>query len=147
MRSQRRALPAIAGAKNRTYTLTTADVGSTIRVRRRRATPRPECRGGFARDSSRDPAAPNTVLTAATIERNLAGVSFRFRASGSSTGSSARWCASRWLRAPGLRPRVCEVPRAGRIHASGPAAYVFYVRSVGPGGPDRTPAKYAFTIP
>ena len=140
---------AIAGAKNRTYTLTTADVGSTIRVAETASNARARSVAAVSHVTAVvTPPAPNTVLTAATIERNLAGVSFRFRASGSSTGFQ---CAL--VRKP-LAPRAGTPPPAyARCRAPvafahlAPAAYVFYVRSVGPGGPDRTPAKYAFTIP
>jgi hypothetical protein len=138
----------IAGAKGGTYTLTAADVGSTIRVletainARAKSAPAPSHVTAVV-----EPLAPNTLLSAETIDAGTASARFRFRATGSSTGfqcALVRKPAVGGVKTPPPGYAACGASITFR-HLS-PGRYVFYVRAVGAGGADRTPATYAFTI-
>jgi hypothetical protein len=139
---------AIAEAKGRTYTLTSADIGSTIRVEETASNARARSVAAASHVTAVvTPPAPNTLLTAETIDPRIAGASFRFRASGSSTHfecALVRKPLARRATTPAPAYAACRTP-VTFTHLT-PAAYVFYVRAIGLGGPDRTPAKYAFAI-
>ena len=94
-----------------------------------------------------EPLPPNTLLSAETIDAGTGSASFRFRATGSSTGfqcALVRKPAVGHAKTPAPGYAVCR-PSISFRHLS-PGGYVFYVRAVGAGGADRTPATYAFTI-
>jgi hypothetical protein len=138
----------IAGAKGRTYTLTAADVGSTIRVletasnARAKSAPSPSHVTAVV-----EPLPPNTQLRAETIDAGAASASFRFAATGSSTGfqcALVRKPAAGGARMPAPVYAACGASITYR-HLS-PGGYEFFVRATGAGGADRTPATYSFTI-
>jgi hypothetical protein len=140
---------AIAGAKGRTYTLTAADAGSTVRV----AETASNARSKSAAASSHltavvKPPPPNTLLSAETIDRSADSASFRFRAGGSSTGFECALVRKPTaVHAKTRPPNYAACGSAVTFTRLQAGSYVFYVRAVGPGGRDRTPATYAFAIP
>jgi hypothetical protein len=137
---------AIAGATHPSYTLRSADAGSTIRV----LVSASNARAVGAPTPSRvtavvKPPAPNTLLSAETIDSAGARATFRFRAGGDSSGfqcALARVTAG--ARTPPPAYARCSSP-ATFTHLQ-PASYVFDVRAIGPGGTDPTPAGYRFAI-
>ncbi len=138
----------ITGARGRTYTLTTADIGSTIRVletasnARAKSAPAPSHVTAVV-----EPLPPNTQLRAETIDASAGSASFRFRATGSSTGfqcALVRKPAAGGARTPAPVYAACRAPITYQHLMVG--GYVFYVRAIGAGGADRTPAADAFTI-
>ena len=137
---------AIAGATHPSYTLRSADAGSTIRV----LVSASNARAVGAPTPSRvtavvKPPAPNTLLSAETIDSAGARATFRFRAGGDSSGfqcALARVTAG--ARTPPPAYARCSSP-ATFTHLQ-PTSYVFDVRAIGPGGTDPTPAGYRFAI-
>jgi len=146
---------AIAGASAQTDTLTTADVGHTLRVQE---TASNSSGAGDAATSSRTApvpavrtsthhAAPNTLLLEHQVSSHDHRATFRFKA----TGTASRFeCAlvrkptRRGARTPAPKYVSCRSPKTfTRLEAG---SYVLYVRAVGPGGADKTPASYEFKI-
>jgi hypothetical protein len=140
---------AIAGAKGSSYTLSAADVGSTIRVLETASNARAKSVAAPSHVTAVvTPPAPGTLLTATAVDAAHAGATFRFRASGRSTGfqcALVRRSPARGAKAAPPSYVACHTPASFTHLARG--SYVFYVRAVGLGGPDRTPATYAFTLP
>jgi hypothetical protein len=142
-----KACTAIAGATRATYTLGSADAGSTVRVLVSASNARAEGAPTPSRVTAViEPPAPNTLLSAETIDPAGARATFRFRASGDATGfqcALARLTAGAGAQtAPYAR---CSSPATfTRLQ---PDSYMFEVRAIGPGGGDPTPAGYRFAIP
>ena len=149
---------AIAGATGRGYTLAAADVGSTIRVietaGNSAGTSGPATsnatsavQGSPAAGQSAHKAAPNTRVVFDQISSKLRSAKFRFKATGLSTGFR---CAL--VRLPSRKGAKTPSPRYSRCAStktfSGLKAgsYVVYVRAVGPGGADGSPARHTFKI-
>jgi hypothetical protein len=147
---------AIAGASGKTHTLTTADVAHRLRVQETAsnvsgtgdaATSSPTAPVLAARTSSKHHAAPNTLLLEHQVSSHDHRATFRFKA----TGTASRFeCAL--VRKPTRRgartlpPNYvsCGSPKTFTHLEAG--SYVLYVRAVGPGGADKTPASYEFRI-
>jgi hypothetical protein len=89
---------------------------------------------------------PNTVLTSSRIRSSGHSATFRFAATGASTGFQCSLVrVPTGQPAPAPRYVACNSPK---IYTQlEPGGYVFYVRAVGPGGPDPTPARHRFAIP
>ena len=90
---------------------------------------------------------PNAQLTTAQISSFGRSATFSFSATGSATGFQ---CAvvlrptARFAPTPTPSYAACRSPDAfGNLQEG---SYLFYVRAVGPGGVDRTPPTYSFTI-
>ena len=90
---------------------------------------------------------PNTLLLDHQVSSHDHRATFRFKA----TGTASRFeCAL--VRKPAVGGVKTPPPGYAACGASitfrhlSPGRYVFYVRAVGAGGADRTPATYAFTI-
>ncbi len=144
---------AIAGASAQTDTLTTADVGHTLRVQEIASN---STGSGIAATSS--PTAPvpavhlsahppNTLLLEHQVSSHDHRATFHFKA----TGMASRFeCAlvrkptRRGARTPAPRYTSCRSPKTYTHLEAG--RYVLYLRAVGPGGADRTPASYEFKI-
>lgn len=134
----------IAGATASTYTPSRRDLGRRLRV--------VETAGNEAGSASassgatalvRTPPAPDTVLLGAKLGRT--GASFRFRAVGVASGFACalvRVPARRGATPPSPRYARCSSPKVLSHLAAG--RYVFYVRAIGPGGVDATPASRRF---
>ncbi len=140
---------AIAGATARTYTLTAADVGATIRVFETARNARAEGAPAASHPTAAvDPAAPNTVLAGETIDGTNGVATFRLRATGRSSGFE---CAL--VREPARGGAGSPAPHYARCGPSATFAhlqagrYMFYARAVGPGGADPEPVRYSFVIP
>jgi hypothetical protein len=147
---------AIAGATGRTYTLGGADVGSTIRIvetaSNAAGTSRPATSNATsavkgAPAAGAHTAVPNTHLVVEQISSRLRSARFRFTATGAATGFR---CAL--VRLPTRKGAKTPSPRYSRCGStktfSGLKAgsYVVYVRAVGPGGADGSPARHTFKI-
>jgi hypothetical protein len=147
---------AIPGAIAQTHTLTMADIGHTLRVQETAsnasgagdaATSSPTAPVPAARTSSKHHDAPNTLLLEHQVSSHDHWATFRFKA----TGTASRFeCAlvrkptRRGARTPAPEYVSCRSPKTFRRLKAG--TYVLYVRAVGPGGADRTPASYEFKI-
>jgi predicted phage tail protein len=147
-----RSCVAIPGAIAQTDTLTTADVGHTLRVQEIASN---SSGTGIAATSSQTApvtsgkhyAPPNTLLLEHQVSSHDHRATFRFKA----TGTASRFeCAlvrkptRRGARTPAPKYVSCRSPKTfTRLEAG---SYVLYVRAVGPGGADRTPASYEFRI-
>jgi hypothetical protein len=134
----------IAAATAAAYTLAPADVGSTVRVveTARNATGRSAPARSRATGVVALPPAPGTLLLAESVDAGARTATFRFKASGSSSGFD---CAL--ARSPARPPRYyrCSSPKSYRALAAG--SYVFEARAVGVGGADSSPVSFRFTIP
>ena len=62
-----------------------------------------------------------------------------------SDSETIRKPARKGAKAPSPRYAPCGTPKTFKHLQTG--SYVFYVRAVGPGGPDKTPATYRFKMP
>lgn len=98
-------------------------------------------------------ARPNTRITSKKLNKKTRSVIFKFKAVGKASGFQ---CAlvkqpakshpkSHHKKAKQPKPRFsgCRSPK-GYKHLARGGRYVFYVRAVGPGGSDRTPARFSF---
>ena len=147
---------AIAGATGRAYTLAGADVGSTIRIVETAsnaagtsgpATSNATSAVKGAPAAGAHTAVPNTRLVVEQISARLRSARFRFKATGAATGFR---CAL--VRLPSRKGAKTPSPRYSRCGStktfSGLKAgsYVVYVRAVGPGGVDGSPARHTFKI-
>lgn len=163
---------AIAGATGQTYTLTASDVGSTIRVVETAAntggatgatstatttvsaasvgTPaggQPGQGAGASGAASVSHTAPNTDLATEHISSKDHTARFHFKATGDSTGFQ---CAlvhkpeRKGAETPAPRYAACSSPKTYEHLEVG--KYEFYVRAIGPGGADKTPAAFVFKI-
>ena len=83
---------------------------------------------------------PETMLETAKIIPDQGKATFRFAASGTSTGFDCALAKKH----KSLRFRNCESPQTYKHLKQGP--YTFAVRAVGPGGADPIPAKKRFRI-
>ena len=88
--------------------------------------------------------APNTVLTKATVSSAKHTAKFVFKATGTATGFQCALVRAAKGKHPKLAYRGCRSPASYRHLKVG--SYTFYVRAVGPGGTDPTPAHHAFRI-
>ncbi|MGO9759751.1 MAG: hypothetical protein ACLP1Q_00605 [Solirubrobacteraceae bacterium] len=87
------------------------------------------------------------LLTKQTISSRRHSAKFSFTAEGEASGfqcALVRVTRGRHKRAPAPRYSSCRTPK--RYTKLTPGVYVFYVRTVGPGGIEETPAKHRFTI-
>jgi hypothetical protein len=144
----------IADAAAESYTLKAADVGSTIRVGEiasNAAGPGAEAisaNTATVTSAGATPHAPNTTLLKATISAKSKSATFRFRSSGQATGFQ---CAlvlqpvGKHARKPRRRFVRCSSMKA-YLHLKVGRTYSFYVRAIGPGGADGTPAATKFTL-
>jgi hypothetical protein len=147
---------AIGGATGRAYTLAGADVGSTIRIVETAsnaagtsgpATSNATSAVKGAPAAGAHTAVPNTRLVVEQISSRLRSARFRFKATGAATGFR---CAL--VRLPSRKGAKTPSPRYSRCAStktfSGLKAgsYVVYVRAVGPGGADGSPARHTFKI-
>jgi hypothetical protein len=137
----------IPGATAQAYTLTPADAGARIRVVETAS----NVSGQGAPSSSAatavvtKPPSPDTVLVSALL--TSAGAAFRFRSGGHATGfqcAVVREPSVGGVPPPTPRYAPCRSPKALAHLRAG--RYVFFVRAVGPGGPDPTPVSYPFTV-
>jgi uncharacterized protein (DUF2147 family) len=87
------------------------------------------------------PKPPNTVKLKAKINQKRRTARFTFKGTGKVTGFQCK--LTRQSKKLG-RWRRCKSPATYRHLKRG--RHVFYVRAVGPGGPDHTPARKAFRI-
>jgi len=93
------------------------------------------------------PAAPNTLLTKEIISSRHRSAQFSFKAVGEATGFQ---CAL--VRVPHGKHKKLPAPhytscfRAKKYTHLSVGHYIFYVRAIGPGGADRTPATHKFAI-
>ena len=88
---------------------------------------------------------PNTLLTKEQISGHSA--KFRFRATGDSTGfecALVRKPTRKGAKTPSPVYSSCGSSKTFKGLKAG--SYVLYVRAVGPGGADKTPATYRFKI-
>jgi hypothetical protein len=147
---------AISGATGRTYTLAAADAGATIRIVETASNaagtsgPATSNATGPVRGSpgaGARPAVPNTRLVVEQISSRLRSARFGFKATGVATGFR---CAL--VRLPSRAGAKIPSPRYSRCASTKtftglkPGAYVVYVRAVGPGGTDSSPARHTFKI-
>ena len=146
---------AITGATARTDTLTTADAGHTLRVRE---TASNTSGAGAAATSvpsatvpappgTHQPGAPNTLLLEHRISSHHHRATFRFKASGKATGfrcALVRKPTRKGAKTPAPEYVSCGSSKTFSHLKAG--NYELYVRAVGPGGTDKTPATYRFKI-
>jgi inosine-uridine nucleoside N-ribohydrolase len=149
---------AIAGATGRGYTLAAADVGSTIRVietaGNSAGTSGPATsnatsavQGSPAAGQNAHKAAPNTRVVFDQISSKLRSAKFRFKATGLSTGfrcALVRFPSRKGAKTPSPRYSDCGSTKTFKGLKVG--SYVLYVRAVGPGGVDASPARSWFKI-
>jgi hypothetical protein len=138
----------ITGATGPRYQLNAADVGSSIRVVE---TASNSAGLGSPATSSATlvvkPAPPKTSAIHAQINPANHRATFRFAAKGHSTGFQCALVLQptrAGRKAPSPRYLACGPKKTFTHLATG--RYVLYVRAVGPGGVDKTPVRYTFTI-
>jgi len=145
---------AITGATSQTYTPGASDVGSTIRVGETAS----NASGAGASVISNPTAvvlakpashtaAPNTRVLTEQISSKAHSAKFRFQATGKSSGfecALVRKPAGRHAKTPSPKYSSCGSKKTFEHLKAG--SYVLYVRAVGPGGTDKTPATYSFKI-
>jgi hypothetical protein len=137
----------IPGATAQTYTLSPADAGSRIRVAETASNVSGHGPPSFSAATAvvTKPPAPVTALVSAVLTST--GASFRFRASGNATGFQCglvRAGGRSGARTPVPAYAPCRSPKALSHLLAG--RYVFFVRAVGPGGPDPIPVSYPFMV-
>jgi inosine-uridine nucleoside N-ribohydrolase len=147
---------AITGATGRAYTPAAADVGSTIRIVETAsnaagtsgpATSKATSAVHGSLGAGTHPAVPDTRLVVEQISSRLRSARFHFKATGGATGFR---CAL--VRLPSRQGAKRPSPRYSRCSSTktftGLKAgnYVVYVKAVGPGGVDASPAKHTFKI-
>jgi hypothetical protein len=149
---------AIAGATAQTYKLAGADVGHTLRVQEAASnvsgpgTPALSSATVVVHSSAsggKKPgkAAPNTRLVFEKINSKRHSATFRFKATGKATGfrcALVRKPTRKGVKTPAPKYSSCRSPKTFK-HLK-PGSFVLRVRAVGPGGVDKTPAIYRFTI-
>jgi hypothetical protein len=147
---------AIVGATAQTDTLTTADAGHTLRVQE--AASNTSGAGNAATSSSTAPVpavrsgsrhfpAPNTRLLEHRVSSHDHRARFRFKATGRATGfrcALVRLPTGKRAKTPAPEYVSCGSSKTFTHLMVG--NYVLYVRAVGPGGADKTPAIYRFKI-
>jgi hypothetical protein len=138
---------AIAGATGKTYTLTQADAGSRFVVV---ATASNAGGPGSSASSSPTtvvlPTPPNAVLTGAKLNSPPGTARFKFKADGKATRfqcALVRVPSGKHARRPAPHYATCDAPKTYKQLGQG--TYMFYVRAIGPGGTDETPATRRFT--
>ncbi len=92
-------------------------------------------------------APPRTKIKHFKVNLKKRAVTFRFKAQGEVTGfecALVRAPTKKRAKTPAPSFEACEGPKTYRHLALG--RYIFYVRAVGPGGPDPKPAKHKFRI-
>ena len=92
-------------------------------------------------------AAPNTRLLSEDVSSRGHSARFGFAATGDFTGfqcALVHTVTTGGATAPSLAYSSCSSPKTFSDLAAG--SYVLYVRALGPGGVDKTPATYSFTI-
>jgi hypothetical protein len=90
---------------------------------------------------------PNTLLLSEKINRSRHSATFRFRATGTSTGfrcALVRKPTRKGAKTPSPHYSSCGSSKTFKHLKAG--TYELYVRAVGPGGVDKTPATYKFKI-
>jgi hypothetical protein len=149
---------AIVGATAQTYTLAAADVGHTLTVQETASnvsgagSPATSSATAVVHASpagGKKPhkAAPNTRLVFEQISSKRHSATFRFKATGKSTGfrcALVRRPTRKGAKTPAPKYSACRSPKTFK-HLK-PGSYVLRVRAVGPGGVDKTPATYRFKI-
>jgi len=147
---------AIPGAIAQTHTLTAADVGHTLRVQETAsnasgvgaaATSSPTAPVPTAHSSSKHHAPPNTLLLEHEVSSHDHRATFRFKATGTATRfecALVRKPTRSGEKTPAPEYVSCHSPKTFTRLTAG--TYVLYVRAVGPGGADKTPASYEFKI-
>jgi len=142
---------AIPGATSAEYIATAADIGSTLRVEETatnaNGTGSPASSAPTATIAGRRPPPPNTLLTKVTIESRRHIAIFTFKATGKAIRfqcTLVRIPRGQHAQAPTDHYRPCGTAKTYTHLAAG--EYIFYVRAVGPGGTDPTPASRTFTI-
>ena len=93
------------------------------------------------------PKAPNTRLVFAKINSRSHSASFRFAATGKSTGfrcALVRKPTRKGAKTPSPRYAACRASKTFKHLKTG--RFVLYVRAIGPGGVDKSPATYKFKI-
>ncbi len=145
---------AIGGATGRGYTLAAGDVGSTIRVvetaSNAAGTSAPATsnatavvRGALAAGAT----VPIPRLVVEQISARLRSARFHFTAKGVATGfrcALVRVPSRKGARTPSPRYSRCGSTKTFRGLKAG--SYIVYVRAVGPGGVNASPAKHTFKI-
>jgi polyhydroxybutyrate depolymerase len=139
---------ALAGATGPTYTLTARDVGSTILVTETAS----NVWGAGGPSTSRAtsvvrPTAPNTKLLKKTVSSSHHSAMFSFKATGHATGfqcALVRTPTPTGTKTPPPKYAKCGSTKSFTHLKAG--KYELYVRAVGPGGVDPTPATYRFRI-
>ena len=92
-------------------------------------------------------APPRTKIKHVKVNLKKRAVTFRFKAKGEVTGfecALVRAPTKKRAKTPAPSFEACEGPKTYRHLALG--RYIFYVRAVGPGGPDPRPANHKFRI-
>jgi hypothetical protein len=149
---------AIAGASGQTYKLAAADVGHTLRVAEIASdvsgpgSPAISSATGVVHASPAGgtkphKGVPNTRLVFEQINSKKHTARFGFKAIGKSTGfrcALVRKRTGKGAKTPAPKYSKCRSPKTYK-HLK-PGSFVLYVRAVGPGGVDKTPATYRFTI-
>jgi hypothetical protein len=147
---------AITGATGRAYTLAAADVGSRLRILETASnaagTSGPATSNATSTvhgppGAGARPAVPNTRLVVEQVSSRLRSARFRFKATGVATGfrcALVRLPSRRGARPPSPRYFRCAATKT--FTGLKPGTYVVYVRSVGPGGVDTSPARHTFKI-
>ena len=93
------------------------------------------------------PAAPVTKLAKAQISSKHHTATFHFKATGDAPGfqcALVREPSHKGAKRPSPKYSSCRSPKVFKDLPAG--TYVFYVRAVGPGGIDKTPASHKFKI-
>ena len=142
----------IVGATAQSYTLTSSDVGSTIRVTETAgngtglgapavsaATATVKASAGHGR--------PTAKVLSARINSKKHTATFHLGSVGKATGfrcALVRRATRKGAKTPAPRYSKCRSPKTFK-HLK-PGSYVLRVRAVGPGGVDKTPATYRFRI-
>jgi hypothetical protein len=93
------------------------------------------------------PTAPNTHLVKEQISSKSHSATFRFKATGDSTGfqcALVRKLIRKGAKTPAPGYSRCGLSKTFKNLKAG--KYEFYVRAIGPGGVDKSPATYNFRI-
>jgi hypothetical protein len=146
---------AISAATGRSYTLAAADAGATIRIVETASNaagtsvPATSNATGPVRGSpgAGIQPAPNTRVVVEQISARLRRARFHFTATGLATGfrcALVRLPSRRGARIPS--PRYSRCPSTKTFTGLKPGTYVVYVRAVGPGGVDASPARHTFKV-
>jgi hypothetical protein len=102
---------------------------------------------GSGANGSGGQARPATLLGRHTIQPRRGEATFSFRARGDATGfqcALVRIPRGKQHAPPSRRYARCKTPKTYAHLAAG--SYIFYVRAIGPGGSDTTPARHRFVI-